>query len=153
MLFSAFSIWCIICLLRHRRNNLLRAWGWLALCVTPGVIIQNISWLSGTAGMKIDLRDVFITLPYSWYVLSCGQSVIKVFEENVKNWTGHRTFTMIDNWPVFFALGFLQAVILSYVVARRLRAGRSLKDPMVISAGVFMCVNAILASSWNWAGT
>jgi hypothetical protein len=153
ILFSTFSLGCIVCLFKHRRNYMLRAWGWLALCSFPAVIVQNTKWVLGTPGMTIGLDDVCKTLPYSWYVLSCGQSVVNIFEENIEHWTGHRQSTMLDNWPVFFGLGLAQALVLSYFVARRLRAGATLKDSTVITIGVFMCINAILAASFNWAGT
>lgn len=91
----------------------------------------------GTPGMTINLNDLFVTIPFSWQVLSCGQSIVNIFE----------------NWTLFFAMGLAQAILLSYFVARRLKTGATLQDPTVIGIGVFMCINAILATPFNWAGT
>jgi hypothetical protein len=103
--------------------------------------------------MSIDAQSLYLTLPYSWWVLSCGQTVVKIFDENVKNWTGHRQSTMLDNWPVFFGLGLIQAIILSLIVAHRMKGGEKPTQGLALVGGIFMCVNAMLATSFNWAGT
>ncbi len=39
--------------------------------------------------------------PLTWPIFLGGQTVIRIFEDNVKHWTGHRRDTMFDNAHVF----------------------------------------------------
>jgi len=86
-------------------------------------------------------------------VLMGGQTVISVFEENVKDWTGHRRDTMADNTEVFVLMMLIQLAALSWFVARRFAKGKSWRDPVVRGIGIFMAVNAFLAMDWPWYGT
>lgn len=82
-----------------------------------------------------------------------GQTVVSVFEANVKDWTGHRRDTMFDNAPVFFGLVLAQVLALSLLVAWRFRRGAGPRDPLVLGVGLFATANAALAMSWPWYGT
>ncbi|MHC4822961.1 MAG: hypothetical protein ACYTEP_02975 [Planctomycetota bacterium] len=103
-----------------------------------------------------DLGERLLVLPGSWTVLMGGQSVIAVFEDNVKQWTGHRRDTMFDNLPVILTLTAVQVLVLSALVWWRFRKGKGLRDPLDpldLGVGIFMAVNAALAMQWMWFGT
>ncbi|MFK5956966.1 MAG: hypothetical protein QM477_11045 [Planctomycetota bacterium] len=147
---QAVLIWCVVRYFRNQKPNLLYQWmrgiGWIGLCALPVVAWQAAVALA--SGMK-----AMILLPGSWLVHLGGQSVIHIFEDNVKNWTGHRRDTMFDNADVFFALTAAQVFLLSSVTAWRFRMHKGWRDPLVLSVGIFVLVNAVLGMDWMWFGT
>jgi len=154
---GVFAVWSIVRLFRNRNTSFLyqwqRAFGWLALCSVPFPPLQALRGVLGMGRISFDALEALLVLPGSWYVLFGGKSVVYVFEENVKDWTGHRRDTMFDNAPVFFALVLAQVLVLSLLVGWRFHKGKSLRDPVVLGTGIFMAVNAALAMSWPWFGT
>ncbi|MFT4539190.1 MAG: hypothetical protein ACI841_004985 [Planctomycetota bacterium] len=154
---AAFAGWSIWRLFRSQGSSFWLSWqrafGLLCLSTLPVLIVQLLTGLSGGFRYSIDFLESLIVIPGSWYVLWGGHSVISVFEKNVKSWTGHRRDTMLDNAHIFFALVFVQLLVLTLVVATRFRAGAKINDPVVASIGVFAGVNALLGMSWMWLGT
>lgn len=151
-----FGIWCILCLFRNAREGKLyqlqRAYGWVALCTAPIVFAQFFVGF-GHGFSFDDLGEQLMIMPGSWFVLQGGQSVVHLFEENVKDWTGHRQSTMMDNWPVFAGLTLAQVLLLTVLVWRRFLKGRTLRDRGVLGIGLFLFVNAALAMQWKWFGS
>lgn len=92
-------------------------------------------------------------LPFSWWVPLGGRSVQSVFEATVEALTGHRPSTMIDNWPYYAALAYVQTAALGAVCAARLRAGRSSLAPVCLVSGLAVLANACLGARWPWWGT
>ena len=156
LLFLPFMVWGLICFFQNRRETFLyqmrRALGWITLCVLPVPLFAAITKIFRGE----DLDHVFANLAISPLVSPIflgGQTVITVFEDNVKGWTGHRRDTMFDNAHVFFGLVLIQVTILSLLVAWRFRRGKTWRDPLVLGVGVFMIVNAWLGMDWPWYGT
>lgn len=150
-----FSIWCIVCVFRNASSGKLyqaqRSYGWLALCTAPIVLAQIVIGF-GSISFS-DLGQSLAVVPGSWMVLLGGQSVVTIFEDNVKDWTGHRKDTMLDNAHVFLALTAVQVLTLGSLIFWRFRQGKSLRDKWVLGIGIFMVVNAALAMQWMWFGT
>lgn len=128
----------------------MRGVGWIGLCALPIVIYKAIPLL--TSGSDHFWEGLFLTLG-SWLVNLGGESVIQVFEANVKDWTGHRRDTMFDNANVFFALTAAQVLVLSAIVTTRLRMKKTWSDRVVLSVGLFVLVNAGFGMNWKWFGT
>lgn len=156
LLLLPFLVWGAVCFFLDRKSSFAyqwrRAWGWLWLCILPIPFAAAISKL---------LRDgewgeaflQFAIAPVISPIFLGGQTVITVFEDNVKNWTGHRRDTMFDNAHVFFGLVLIQVAILSLLVAWRFRRGKTWRDPVVLGVGIFMAVNAWRGMDWPWYGT
>jgi len=153
----AFTLWCILRLFRNRSQGFLYQWqrglGWTALSVLPVVLAQPFYFAFGNGPVSLSgFFNGLALLPGAWMVLLGGETVIHLFEDNVKAWTGHRQDTMFDNLPVFFGMVLVQSLILSLLVTWRFRAGKSLRDPAVLAIGLFLLVNAALAIGWVWFG-
>lgn len=151
-----FGVWCIVCLFRNKRSGLFyqaqRSFGWLALCTAPVALAQVFTGFGRDFGFD-DFFERIAVVPGSWFVLLGGQSVITIFEDNVKDWTGHRKDTMFDNAPVFLALTLAQILVFTAIVLWRFRKGKGMRDPVVLGIGIFMAVNAALGMQWMWFGT
>ncbi len=156
LLFLPMMVWGLVCFFRNRRDSFLyqwrRAFGWLSLCVVPIPFVAGILKLLKSGEVR-DFGVSVLVAPLTSPIFLGGHTVITVFEDNVKNWTGHRRDTMFDNAHVFFALVLIQVTVLSLLVAWRFQRGKSWRDPWVLCVGVFMMVNAFLAKDWPWYGT
>jgi len=156
---AAFAVWSIVRLFRDRDREpgsvvqWQRGFGWIALCTAPFAPLQILRSMLGMARYSFDAPEALLAWPASWYVLFGGRTVVAVFEANVEAWTGHRRDTMLDNAWVFLALTGVQVLVLSLIVLWRFRAGRTLRDPVVLAVGAFAAVNAALAMTWPWFGT
>lgn len=150
-----FSIWCLERLFRNHKNSwfyqLQRSFGWVILPALPVVLAKPILTIIEHGIEELD--SIFFWLVGSWPVLVAGQSVITIFEDNVKDWTGHRRDTMFDNAGVFFGLMAAQTLVLTMAVFWRFRSGKTWRDPLVLGIGIFLLINAILAMDWPWYGT
>lgn len=156
LLFLPFMVWGAVCFFLNRQDSFFyqyrRALGWVSLSVLPVPFVAAISKL---------LRDGewggaflhFAIAPILAPIFLGGHTVITVFEDNVKNWTGHRRDTMFDNAHVFFGLVLIQVTILSLLVAWRFRRGKTWRDPVILGVGMFTLVNGLLAMDWPWYGT
>jgi|FLOH01.1.fsa_nt_gi hypothetical protein len=155
LLFLPLMIWGSICFFRNRRKTaiyqLCRAFGWISLCVFPVPFLaaarQSIE--------DFNLGETLLLLlgaPLTWPIFLGGQTVIRIFEDNVKHWTGHRRDTMFDNAHVFFGLILVQVLLLSLLVAWRFQQGKTWRDPVVLGVGIFMAGNAMLGMNWPWYG-
>lgn len=137
-------------------RHFLRGLRWCALCVAPVALLQPLWFgIKHSEGLPSlgDLLQVLLILPGSFLVLLGGQSVVTVFEDNVKDWTGHRRDTMFDNMDVFLGLVSVQTLLLALLLAWRYRRGATRRDPVVVGVGLFLVVNALLAIDWMWFGT
>lgn len=150
-----FSIWCMVRLFRNQKDSwiyqLQRSFGWVILPAFLVVLLQPFLLLL-QHGID-DVSEVAVSLFGSWPVLVAGQTVITIFEDNVKDWTGHRRDTMFDNAPVFLGLMAAQTLVLTMAVYWRFRSGKTWRDPLVLGIGIFLLINAILAKDWPWYGT
>ena len=156
---SAFYCWCLACLLRNRKRSWFYQWqrglGWIALCVAPFPIWQALAGsISGTGFSSIGESLTQLALvPGSWWILTGGETVIAIFEENVKDWTGHRRDTMFDNLHVFALLTIAQTLILSGIASLRFHKGKNWRDPILLGIGLFSAINAAMGMHWMWFGT
>ena len=150
----AFLIWCVVRYFRNKKPSLLYQWmrsiGWIGLCALPIVVVRFLPALFSDWDHLLESLAVSLG---SWLVNLGGQSVIHIFEDNVKDWTGHRRDTMLDNADVFFTLTAVQVLILSAIVTTRFRLQKTWKDVLVLAVGVFVLVNAALGMNWMWYGT
>jgi hypothetical protein len=148
--------WCLVSWFRDSSESTFyqsrRAFGWLALCVAPLPFVNLLFHAIREWRADGFLEGLAVTV-LQWPVLLGGQTVISVFEANVKDWTGHRRDTMLDNSHVFLALTVVQALVLSLLVYRRLRKGKTWRDPLLRGVGLFMLVNGWMAMDWPWYGT
>jgi uncharacterized membrane protein len=149
--------WCVVDYFRNKNDKFLYQWrraiGWLALCVFPITLVAVVARMLEDGGVEWDKAATVVFAPIHWIILIAGQTVISVFEENVKDWTGHRRDTMADNTEVFVLMLLIQLAVLSWFVALRFRKGKTWRDPLVCGVGIFMAVNAFLAMDWPWYGT
>jgi len=150
----ALLIWCVVRFFKNTKPGLAYQWmrsiGWIALCALPPVVVRLVPTLFSDLDQGLETLAVGLG---SWLVNLGGQSVIHIFEENVKDWTGHRSDTMFDNAHVFFALTAAQVLLLSTIVTTRLRLKQTWRDMVVLSVGLFVFVNAFLGMDWEWYGT
>jgi len=157
ILLPALFLWCITCYFRNSSDKFAYQWrrgaGWIALCVAPITFVAVFALIIEDGGFDWEKATTIVWAPIHWCVLMGGQTVISVFEENVKDWTGHRRDTMADNTEVFVLMMLIQLAALSWFVARRFAKGKSWRDPVVRGIGIFMAVNAFLAMDWPWYGT
>jgi hypothetical protein len=156
LLFLPFMAWGTVCFFLNRRDRLsyqlLRALGWISLCALPVPFVAAISKMLRD-GEWAEAFLHFAIAPLITPIFLGGQTVVSLFEENVRNWTGHRRDTMFDNAHVFFGLVLIQALILCAIVAWRFRRGKTWRDPLVLGVGVFVTVNGLLTMDWPWYGT
>lgn len=131
------------------------AWGvgWLSACALPAVAYQAALQLSGSLPTSFEAGDVARGLPFSWWVLLGGESVQSLFEATAKDLTGHRQTTMLDNWPYYAALTYVQVALGGGLVAVRRRLGRGTLDPWVLLLGLAVVVNGCLGARWPWWGS
>jgi len=150
-----FSIWCMVRLFRNQKDSwfyqLQRSYAWVILPALPVVLAKPVLAMIEHGFEEFD--SIFFWLIGSWPVLVAGQSVITIFEDNVKDWTGHRESTMFDNAPVFFGLMAAQTLVFTMAVFWRFRSGKSWRDPLVLGIGIFLLINAIMGMNWEWYGT
>ncbi len=156
LLFLPLMVWGIVCFFRNRSDSLhyqlRRGFGWISMCVISVTILAAlIEIFSDWDGVE-SIQHLLLS-PIVSPVFLGGQTVITIFEDNVKDWTGHRRDTMFDNSHVFFGLVFIQALVLSLIVAWRLRGGKTWRDPVVMAVGAFVAINAFLGRDWPWYGT
>ena len=135
---------------RWFRDRSTKGWvhalGWMTLCVIPALIYQSIWWVSAASPYSASGSSVLLAAPVGLWVLLGGWSCVAVFEATVRDLTGHRMMTMVDNAHVFVVLIVIQTAI---VVAVLIRAKPALRR--AIGAGVLG--NALLASHWPWWGS
>ena len=157
LLLPVFFIWCVVAFFRNNSEKFIYQWrraiGWLSMCVFPFTLVAVGANMLDNGKVEWDKAVGVVIAPFYWGVLMGGQTVIDVFEENVKDWTGHRKDTMADNTEVFALLMLIQLAVLSWLVALRFRKGKTWRDPLVCVVGLFMAVNAFLAMDWPWYGT
>lgn len=151
----AFSVWCIVRLYSNQQQTWFyqaqRSFAWVICAALPVLFALPILGIM-EHGFE-DFGAWGFLLFGSWPVLVGGQSVIHIFEENVKDWTGHRQDTMFDNADVFFGLVAAQTLLLTLLVFWRFRKGKGWRDPFVLAVGLFVLVNAALGMHWEWYGT
>lgn len=128
----------IVLLVRNRSRHLFyQAWrglGLLGLCALPAAIAGNL-------------------VPIGWPIYLGGHTVVTIFEENVKDWTGHRRDTLLDNLHVYAALTAVQVLLLMAILVWRWRRGAGWRDPWVWAVAIFMLANSLAAWDWPWYGT
>jgi hypothetical protein len=118
-------------------------------------LIASLAQLAA-AGLGWILSDfspvLFLTLPLAWSVLTGGWSVQQVFEETVKDVTGHRQSTLSDNAHYYLALALVQTLLVAVLLARR-KHGSFARDPWawLVLAGAL--ANSLAGITWPWWGT
>lgn len=157
ILLPALFLWFIVSYFRNSNDKFLYQWrrgaGWLALCVAPITVVAVLARMIGDGGVEWDQAGAIVGAPFHWPVLMGGQTVISIFEENVKDWTGHRKDTLLDNVGVFVLMMTIQVAVLSFFVAKRFQKGKTWRDPLVRGLGILMAINAFLGMEWPWYGT
>ncbi len=123
------------------------ALGWVALWILPAIVVQCAWLMSHYSG---SLPEVWFFFTSAWVLLG-GGSVIAVFEATVRDLTGHRQSTMLDNAHVFLALTALQCAPFIAILARR--GVSRWRDPVALAIGAAFLVNALLGARWPWWGT
>ena len=147
--------WCVLRFLRPGTRASLwarvqRGVGWQTVCVAP-VLAVHVALLVVHHGFE--WLGALAALFFGPWVLLGGASVQAVFEANVKDLTGHRRDTMMDNVHVYLGLTAFQALLLALIVALRTRSDRGLRDPLVWAVGLAVAANAALGITWPWWGT
>lgn len=130
-----------------------RTAGWLCLWTLPAVIAQFAFNAAGYSSTTFDSGDLFAMLPWSWSVLTGGFSVQEVFEVTAKAVSGHRQSTMLDNWPYYAVLTWIQFALLSLYCALMRDPARRFRDKPSIIIGLLVLINALCGISWPWWGS
>ncbi|MFN0243022.1 MAG: hypothetical protein ACKVWV_09045 [Planctomycetota bacterium] len=149
-------IWCTWRFVRRPRaprfvGRLGQAVGLLALWTWVAVVAQLVYLVVKQSSLSV--LDALATTTFSWWVLLGGASVQAVFEETAKDVTGHRQWTMIDNWHYYVALTAVQTLVLAAILAWRWKKPRKRFDPAVVAVVVLVVGNALAGITWPWWGT
>ncbi len=131
----------------------LRSAGWLVLWVLPAVVAQAVFNGAGMSSSSFAIADLFAMLPWSWSVLLGGATVQAVFEETAKALSGHRQSTMMDNFPWYLALTWVQLALVSLFCALRRPKAKSFADRVSITFGMLVLINALCGIAWPWWGS
>ena len=133
--------------------NWARTVGWLCLWTLPAVVVQFAFHAAGRSTTTFDFGELFSMLPWSWSVLSGGFSVQALFEQTAKAVSGHRQSTMLDNWPYYMVLTWLQFSLVAAYCALMRDPVRRFRDRPAILSGVVLLINALLGITWPWWGS
>ena len=120
---------------------------WMSLWVLPALAYQCI-WV----GVRYSPNLSYVLyVPIAAVVLLGGRTVILVFEAVAETLTGRHGSVMMDNLHVFLVLVAIQSAALAAIL--RFRGGPRSRDPVALTIGVALLVNALLAAHWPWWGS
>ncbi len=152
--------------LPHRRRPL-RSWtlavaqgvGLVTLAVFPAACLQPFAQRSTTFDSWETLLPIF-AVPG---VHAGGLVARSVFEPLAESGVfGHRTATMLSNWPLFWTLSMALTLAVAALLATRLRRRDRARlhsdtprriDPIIALVLVGCLLNALLNVRWPWWGT
>lgn len=123
------------------RGSVLESLGWISLWALPPCVL-----LFGT--IVTDLRGlVFVPLAHAIY--AGGGTIVWVFEETVGKIYGGRQSTF-SHGEYFFALAWVQWLVLITVIYVLRRRGARWRHPALITIGVLVLLNAFVGLSFQW---
>lgn len=134
--------------------GLLRAFGVLSLSVIPAVVVQTVGIFAGMYRVTFSVEDWFTGLGLQFWALAGGLVVQSPFDRWVKDLTGHRQATMIDNLHVYAAATVLWLLAWAWWITRGVHDGGSAGCARRARIAAFVVgTNALLGITFPWWGS
>lgn len=132
----------------------LAASGMLTIAIVPAVVLQSIGLALGMYRVTFSFSDWCSGLGIQMWALAGGAVVQWPFDRWVKDLTGHRQATMLDNWWVYALATVVWLIPWVVWVARGFDDGSSpwRSRRARIAVGV-VAVNALLGTGFPWWGS
>lgn len=142
---------------RSAAGRVFAGYGLVGLAAAPAVVVQDVvlllNWMPGYSFQWHDLASIFFKSWQSWCLIG-GFAVSRPFDLWVKELTGHRQTTMMDNWWVYYIATLVWATPSALFLSRRLASGRPWHADQVIwmILGIVLA-NALGGVTFPWWGS
>lgn len=140
-----------------RLGRIIKAYGLIGIAAVPAIVVQDIMLLfdmmKGYSFRWSDLASPMVVTWQSWCLIG-GYAVSRPFDLWVKDLTGHRQTTMVDNWWVYYIATILWATPFALLISHRHG-----KDPawwtdrLVWLVLVIILANALGGVTFPWWGS
>jgi hypothetical protein len=140
-----------------RFGRLIKAYGLIAIAAVPAIMVQDVMLLcdmmKGYSFKWFDLVSPFVVSWQSWCLIG-GYAVSRPFDLWVKDLTGHRQTTMVDNWWVYYIATIVWATPWALLLSHRLAKSPAWRNDRVIRLVlVIVLANALGSVTFSWWGS
>jgi len=120
-------------------------------------IVQSVTLLMGMHSTTMSGIATLLIVPIFGTPFNTGGFTIRlIFEalvEPLESIVGHRSATVLSNFPFYLVLLFIQIAIVTMLVFIRYRKTKTFKDWLIITVFIAVFINGLMNIMWPWWGT
>ena len=119
-------------------------------------VVQSVTLLMGLHSITINWIGALIIPIFGIPFNTGGFTIRLIFEalvESLESIVGHRSATVLSNFPFYLVLLLIQMIVVAVIVYTRYKKTKKLKDWLILTAFAFVLINGLINIMWPWWGT